>query len=346
MKLKTTIRVATLIAAAAVATPAFAGDTQVSGKIYFDYSTNTITKAGTKTTTSGGNLTRTYLQVKHKLDETWTAKFKVDSAYESTLGKKTGVYVKEAQLSGNFTPEFNVKFGVIGTPWVGHQEHFEGHRHVTKTFVDTQHLDSSADAGIGIYGKIADGMVNYSLTEVNGGGYGNIKRGASQDLNARIGFAPVEGLTIDLGYRDGYKGKKLNSTVSTSTLTKEKLTQVMVTYGMGHDFRIGADYIKATATKTAVASSTIKGLSLFAWANLTDQFGAFAKYETAKRTGGTNGFAKSVTGIATEKRTVVSLDYKASKKVLLSLAYTAVRDLHGVAGDKDVTTGLYSQFKF
>ena len=344
MKLNPTIRVATLIAAAAVATPAFAGDTQVSGKIYFDYSSASKTVGNVKTTTAGANLSRTYLQVKHQLDDTWTATFKVDSAYETTLGKKTGLYVKVAQLAGAFTPELNVKFGVIGTPWIGYQEGLEGHRYITKTFVDTQGLDSSADAGIAIYGKFADGLVNYNIAEVNGKGYGDIKRGGSQDLNARIGFAPIEGLTIDLGFRDGYMGAKATTQTPTTGLTKYTLTQAMVTYGMGHDFRVGADYIVDNA-KTNGASTKLKGLSAFAWANFTDQFGAFAKYETAKLSGAP-GTVKKLTGTATEKTTIVSLDYKASKKVLLSLAYTNIKDLHGVAGDKDVIAGVYSQFKF
>jgi len=344
MNIKTTCRAAALLIATAIATPAFAGDTQVSGKIYFDYSSASKTVGNVKTTNIGGNLTRTYLQVKHKLDDTWTATFKVDSAYEVNNKKKTGVYVKTAQLSGSFMPELNVKFGVIGTPWIGHQEHLEGHRYITKTFVDTQGLDSSADAGIGIYGKVADGLFNYTITEVNGKGYGDIKRGGSQDLNARIGFAPVEGLTIDFGFRDGYMGAKTTTQTSTLALTKYTLTQAMVTYGMGHDFRVGADYIVDNA-KTNGASTKLKGLSVFGWANLTDQFGAFVKYETAKLSGAA-GTLKKMTGRATENTTVVSLDYKASKKVLLSLAYTDIKDLHGVSGDKERIAGVYSQFKF
>jgi len=344
MKMKTTLRVAALIAAAAVATPAFAGDTQVKGKVFFDYGTKTITAPnGTKTTTTGSNLSRTYLTVKHKLDDTWKVRLTLDSAQEATLKKKTSIYVKYANLTGSFSDAFNVSLGVIETPWIGHEDHLGGHRYISKSFVDAQGLDSSADAGIVIYGKVADGLVNYAVAEVNGGGYGNITRTSSQDLNARIGFAPVEGLTIDLGFRDGYKGAKTNSTIPTTGLTKHRLTQVMVTYGMGHDFRVGANYIKAEE-KTNNVTETLKGLDAWAWYNFTDQFGAFVNYETAKSSTG-NAVGK-LTGAATEKTTIVSLDYKASKKVKLSVAYTSIKGLKGVAGEKETIAGVYSQFKF
>jgi len=344
MKMKSTIRVAALIAAAAVATPAFAGDTVVKGKVFFDYGSKVVTSpGGTKTTTTGSNLSRTYLTVKHKLNDTWKVRLTLDSAQEALLKKQTSVYVKYANLTGSFSDAFNVSLGVIETPWIGHEDHLGGHRYISKSFVDAQGLDSSADAGLAIHGKFADGLVNYAIAEVNGAGYGSISRTGSQDLNARIGIAPVDGLTIDFGFRDGYKGKKTNSTIPTTGLTKHTLTQVMVTYGMGHDFRVGANYIKNVAKKNG-ASETLKGLDAWAWYNFTDQFGAFVNYETAK-TGKVVTIGK-MTGAATEKTTIVSLDYKASKKVKLSVAYTSIKDLHGIAGKKETIAGVYSQFKF
>ncbi len=344
MKMKTTIRVAALIAAAAVTTPAFAGDTQVKGKVFYDYGSKVITSAnGTKTKTSGGNLSRTYLTAKHKLDDTWKVRLTLDSAQEATLKKKSSIYVKYAYLEGNFSDALNANLGVIKTSWIDYEDGLGGHRYISKSFVDDQGLEASADAGVGLHGKIANGMFHYAIAEVNGAGYGNIKRNASQDLTVRIGSAPIEGLTIDFGFNDGYKGKRTDSTVSTVGLTKHRLTQAMITYGMGHDFRVGANLIKDVA-KTNGVSESLKGLDTWAWVNFSDQFAAFVNYETAK-TGKVVTIGK-MTGAATEKKTIVSLDYKASKKVLLSLAYTSVTNLHGEAGTKETIAGLYSQFKF
>jgi len=336
MKIKSTIRVAALIAAAAVATPAFAGDTVVKGKVFFDYGSKVVTKAnGTKTTTSGGNITRTYLTVKHKLDDVWSARVTFDSSLNTkTTGKKNEVFLKYANLTGKFMPELNVKLGLIETPWIGYEDKLGKHRYISKSYVDKQKFDHSADAGLGVFGKFSDGLVSYDVVIVNGTGYGDTTRTNGQDINARIGFAPVEGLTIDFGYRNGYKGTRVNNLPD----TKDTLAQAMVTYGTS-DFRVGANYIRHDSTPNAAVTVKDLGLDIWAWVNITDSLGVFANYESTK-------FDKDAVNPVTEKRTVVSLDYKASKKVKLSVAYTNIKDLHGVAGAKETIAGLYSQFKF
>jgi len=327
--LKTTLKAMTAIAMIAFATPAFAGDTKVSGKIFFDYGQTDITKAGIKKSTVGGNLTRTYLTVKHKLDDTWSARLTLDSAFDSTAGKKTQVNIKYAQLTGKFMPEANIKIGVIETPWIGYQDKLSKHRYISKSFTDKQKLDNSADAGVGVFGKIADGLLHYDATVMNGAGNGNLKRTDGQDLQARVGLNPFEGLTLDFGYRSGYKGTRLDSTVAG---TKFTLTQAMITYGMDDTFRLGLNYVfsKAGARKGTA-------IDTWAWMKLSDDFGAFVNYEIAG-TGITGG-------AAIEKRTIVSVDYNVAKKVLLSLAYTNVKNLKGIAGDSEKVIGLYSQFK-
>jgi len=337
MKITSIVRVAALIAAAAVATPAFAGDTVVKGKVFFDYSKATVTKAnGTKTSTSGGNVTRTYLTVKRKLDDVWSVRVTMDSALNTkATGKKNEVFLKYANLTGKFMPEANIKLGLIETAWIGHEDKLGKHRYISKSFVDKQKLDSSADVGVGVFGKLADGLVNYDIDLINGGGYGNTARTKSQDVNARVGFAPIEGLTIDFGYRNGYAGSNSTGNIG----TREILTQTMITYGTD-DFRVGANYILHDSKKDGVTITTkAQGLDLWAWANISDSLGAFANYESWKKD-------KNAINPIAEKRMIVSLDYKANKKALLSLVYTHINDLKNVTGDKETIIGLYSQFKF
>ncbi|MDQ6995768.1 MAG: hypothetical protein Q9M18_09255 [Mariprofundaceae bacterium] len=342
------IRTAALMLATTFAAPAFAGDIKFGGKIYADMTQKSVTSAGVKTTTRGANLTRSYFSAKTDLDDTWSVAFKVDVSAETGLKKNNQIFLKQAQLTGHFMPEFNAKLGVIGTAWVGHEEHLFGHRYISKSFVDTQGLDSSADAGLGVFGKVADGMFNYEVAVINGKGYGDTASTGAQDINARFGIN-VSGLTVDLGLRSGYMGTK--TTTATTTGTKYVLTQLMVSYGMGHDFRVGANIVSDKATPATGAAGKLTGLDIFAQAKFTDQLGAFATYQTAKldAAGAILGAAKKfgkMTGAATEKRTVVSVDYKVQKKVLVSLALTNVKDLNGVAGKKETIAGLYSQFKF
>ncbi len=345
------IRTAALMAAGMIATPAFAGDLKIGGKMYFDYTSATVTKAASGTTkTVGGNVTRTYFSVKKQLDDTWSTAFKIDSAIDGGTKKSNNVFLKTAQLTGAFMPELNLKLGLIGTSWIGHNEHAEGHRYLSKTFVDTQGLLSSADAGVGVFGKIADGMVNYNVNVVNGGGYGNTTATNGSDIDARLGLAPIEGLTIDLGLYSGYRGSKKSVQVTAANPAiagnKYTVTQLMVTYGMKHMFRVGANVISDKKTApTAAASGKLTGLAVWGHVSLGDQFGGFVKYETAKLDKAVK-LGKMTSNTGTEKRTVFSVDYKASKKVLLSLSATDVKNLHGISGDTDKVAGLYSQFKF
>jgi len=326
------IRTAALMVATMAAAPAFAGETSISGKVYSDFTQSTKTNAaGLKSTTQGVNLTRTYFQAKNHIDDIWTVTFKVDSLTDATVASKSQrVFVKEAQLSGHFSDAANVKMGLIGTPWIGHEEHMFKHRYIVNGYADTQHYDDSADLGLGAYGKVADGAMNYSVALVNGGGYSHLKTVASQDINARVGF-DASGLTVDLGYRGGYRGTKTTLNGVTTAGTKSTLSQVMVTYGMGHDFRVGGVY--ANNKKGTV---TTKGFSVWGWMNFTDELGAFAKYEDTK---------SSVVGSLKEKRSVVSLDYKAGKKVNISLAYKDVKN-SGFSTAKASQVGIFTQFKF
>jgi len=171
--------------------------------------------------------------------------------------------------------------------------------------------------------------MNYSVALVNGGGYSHLKTVASQDINARVGF-DMSGLTVDLGYRGGYHGTKKTVNGATTAGIKSTLSQVMVTYGMDN-FRVGGVYANNKDTVTT------KGFSVWGWMNFTDEFGAFAKYENTKT---------STAGLSKEKRSVVSLDYKASKKVNISLAYKETKNKKFVAGNKDTQVGIFTQFKF
>jgi hypothetical protein len=319
------------LATALTATAAHADDVKVSGKVFFDYSK--VTETG-KPDTTGGNITRTYLSFKKKIDDVWSAKVTIDSAYDSSAIKKhNNVFLKKAQLTGKFSDAVKVKLGMIGTPWIGHEDKLNGHRFVAKSFVDTHHMASSADAGIGVFGKVD--MFSYDIASINGGGYGNTAKTAKTDLEARFGVKPMDGLTVDLGYRSGYLGKFVAGT----TEKKNALTQLLVTYGQKGDvsFRVGANIINNKVDDAiANTSTTEKGTEIWAWVR-SGEFGGYLRNESLD-----NG----VTGSATEKRTVISLDYYTTKGVIVSLVSDSITDHKGVAGDKKSTTGLFSQFKF
>ncbi len=343
------------LAMLAFATPALAGGVtvaekgdsklKVGAKFYINLtSSKKENQAGTQSKTTGAALDRAYFSVGYAFDDVWSMGLTTDVSIENALGKKSSVYIKKAYLQGKFAPEFVLQAGVIGTPWIGHEEHLWGHRYVSKVYADTLGFDSSADAGIGFKGKLADGMVDYHVVEVNGGGYGNISKTNAMDLNARVGFKPVDGLTLDLGYRTGYWGKKTFN----ANVKKNTLWQLLATYGMGHDFRVGAGYIsfKDDQGVKNAAGTKNTGFDLWAWASFAENLGAFGRYESLKAKNAANFGAND------EKTTryVLGLDWKARKNVDFSLAYdySKTSNVGGKAANftKDTKYGVFSQVKF
>ncbi|MDX8383773.1 MAG: hypothetical protein R8M45_06815, partial [Ghiorsea sp.] len=343
-KMKKQVSLAAIALATAItSTSAIAGDDiKVSGKVFFDYNIHSSTKAGVTDKTAGGNVSRTYLSAKKKIDKTWSAKLTLDSAYDKVAGpagmKSNQVFLKKAQLTGKFLNKaVNVKLGIIGTPWIGYEDKLGKHRHVSKSFADTHKLGSSADAGIGVFGKIMDGMISYDIVSINGGGYGNTKITDKTDLELRVGTKPIKGLTLDLGYRTGYKGKF----VAGSKEDKNTLMQVLVTYGQKINdlsYRAGFNYISNDVKNELPAGVTTneKGTEFWAWARQGD-FGGFIRNES---------WDNGVTTASTEKRIVFGADYYAAKGVIVSLVSDSTTDVKGVSGDKKSKTGLFTQFKF
>jgi len=329
MKKQVTLTVLAL-ATAMTATTAQADDIKISGKVFTDYGNQSSTTAGTTTDTQGANITRTYLTAKKKIDDTWSAKVTFDSAVnKGHTGKDNEVFLKTAQLTGKFSNELNVKVGLIGTPWIGYEDGLGKHRHVSKSYVDTHGMDSSADAGIGVFGKALDGMLSYDVVSINGGGYGATGRTDTTDTNIRVGVAPVKGLTIDLGQHAGYFGK------TKATGDKTTLTQTMVTYGNEVDdlsYRVAVNLI---SNKKDTAGTTDKATEFWIWARKGD-LGAYLRNES------TNWDGKATD----EKRTVVSLDYYAAKGVILSLVSDKSTGVKGVDGDEKSSTGIFTQFAF
>jgi len=319
------------LATAMTATAAHADDVKVSGKVFFDYSKHSSTGNPDET---AGTINRTYISVKKKIDDVWSTAVTIDSSYDSATSKHNNVFLKKAQLTGKFSDAVKVKLGMIGTPWIGYEDKLNGHRYISKSYVDTHKMAASADAGVGVQGKVD--MFSYDIASVNGGGYGNTAKTEKTDLEARFGVKPIDGLTVDLGYRSGYLGKF----IATTAEDKNTLTQLLVTYGQKGNlsYRVGANVIsnKIVDDLGVNADKTVKGTEFWAWVR-SGEFGGYIRNESTDY---------DVAGSAKEKRTVLAIDYHATKGVILSLVVDKTSDVGGTAGSDKSTTGLFSQFKF
>jgi len=316
------------------------GKLKLEATVFADMTQESKTTAGTRVKTIGLTASRAYLTAKYSFNSDWMMRVTTDVSAQTNLNSKNNnIFLKYAYLQGKLVGDAAVlRIGQSHTPWIDHEEHLWGHRYVSPVMIDKNGYDASSDLGLGLKGKLADNMVNYFVTATNGAGYSRpvinqtgTTRNNALDYDARIGLNVFKGLTIDGQYRTGYKGK------DKSTAPKVTLSQAMLTYGMGHDFRVGLNYATNKSAPQTGASTTEKAAGLWGWGKFADKFGVFGRYE--QRDFG-------VTAKAKQKRILAGVEYLPTKGVNIALVVDNTKDLAGTVGDKDNKIGLYSQFAY
>ncbi|MCF7822508.1 MAG: hypothetical protein K9M17_08750 [Mariprofundaceae bacterium] len=369
-----TIAAAAMLACAA---PAFAGGIVVAEKdqsklklealFYlntYSQKADTSTVAGTTSTkTVGLHVDRAYFTAKYYFNDDWMMRFTTDVGNEAALGKDQNVYLKYAYVEGKLAGDAAVlRMGQSHTPWIDYEQGLWGHRYASKVISDQYKFDDSSDLGLGLKGKLADGMAHYFVTATNGSGYGKGVATNGIDFNSRVGFEPIDGLTLDFGYRTGTRGTKTHVNNVSTAGVKSTLTQIMATYGVGKDFRVGANYLSNKDKADSATASTTHGgnvssgyataaigdqvkstaYSLWAWGKFNGNMGAFARYETLNN---------KMAGLTDEKitRFMGGVEYNPIKNVTFALVgdNSKLTNRGGAAanGRKDTRFGLYSQIK-
>ncbi len=286
---------------------------------------------------------RAYVTVKYNIDHDWLMRVTTDVHLDKNLSKKNNnIFLKYAYLEGKLAGDAAVlRLGQSHTPWIDYEQGLWKHRYFSKVLVDQNGYDASSDLGIGLKGKLSQGMVKYFVTYTNGAGYSHVDRtGKSMDFDGRVSVYPLPGLTLDLQYRNGYKGTKTQPAGGNGTETKYTLTQLMATYGQGHDYRVGANWASNKKDPTSGTSVTETAYSLWGWTRFNHDYGAFARYDkTSDDQPASSEFKKDHYGLGVE--------YFPAKHVTLTLGYDQVKkSTGGVTTSKVTQIGLWSQVKF
>ncbi len=337
---------------------------KLGGKVFVDFTrTDDTDSAGTvKKRSSGANVSRTYLTAKYTFNPDWMFRVTVDSALDTSLGgKKNNVFLKYAYLQGKLYGDAAVlRLGLSHNPWIDYEQGLWKHRYFSKVTADTLKFDDSADVGVGLKGKLADGLVKYWVVAVNGGGYGNTSKTDGIDFDSRIGVYPIEGLTIDLQYRRGTRGQKkfAAAPVAKGNQARQDMTQLMVSYGT-HDWRVGGNYIlnkddsgKASGLVNKLKNAKHTVSALWGWAKIGGGLGAVARYESEKVEPLTGLTAVQVQQKGT--RYVLGVDYSPIKHLNFTLGYDVAKVVNQSYNASSTTNpdrtnktyGLWSQFKF
>jgi hypothetical protein len=230
---------------------------------------------------TGIDVKRLYLGATHNFDDVWSVNVTTDFNYVAN-DSETQVYIKKAYLQAKLSEAFIGRLGSADLPWVPFVEDLYGYRFVENVIIDRLKFGTSADWGLHAGGKVADGMVNYAASVVNGAGYKNPTRSDSMDFEARVGFVPVPGLTLAVGGYSGKLGKDINNGATPTQHTANRV-DALVAYVSG-PLRLGAEYFQAKNWNniTSAASDKADGFSGWASYNFSSLWGVFGRYDSAK----------------------------------------------------------------
>ena len=257
---------------------AWAENTKVGGTMFADFTNIDQTSNGRKTDASGTGLDvkRFYLSVDHKFDDTWSANLTTDFNYVSNDGE-TQLFVKKAYLQGAFDELATLRVGSANMAWIPFVEDWYGYRFVENTVVDKMKLGNSADWGLHLFGD--NGLFNYQISAINGGGYKNPSRSDHVDFEGRVGLQPVKGLMFAVGAYEGDLGK---DTQTVPTLHSARRYDAMAAWNRD-GLRLGAEWFKADNWKNVAtpATDTASGWSLWGSYDFA-RASVFARYDHVK----------------------------------------------------------------
>jgi hypothetical protein len=350
-----------------------APNTTVGSQVFFDFSnisnqqnSNTPKYVDVAPTGTGFDIKRLYLIVDHKFDDVWSANLTTDAQYlsapssiTSTTTTKNGVstiasttstnnsggvtevFIKKLYLQAKLDDAFIVRAGSYNSPWAPFVESLYGYRWIDKTATDRLGFANTADWGVNAGGKFGDSGLSYSVSAVDGAGYKNPSRTKTVDVEGRIAYVPLEGLTIAVG---GYAGHLGQVTVTNDAFDKNTATRL--DFAIGYTiagFRVGGEYYQAKNYKTvntitagvygtsAVVASTATGVvphdeadggSVWASYSFTEQYSVFARADDTK-------LSKDVLPGLKDKYFNVGVAYKPIKSIDLALVYRNEKVEHG-----------------
>ena len=256
------------------------GQTTVGGTGYFDVTSIDQKSNGVTTDASGVGLDvkRFYIAVDHQFDKTWAANVTTDFNYVSA-DSETQLFIKKAYVEGKFSDAFRLRIGSDSVPLVPFVEGLYGNRYIENVLVEHLQLESSADWGVHTYGGFGGGHVHYAVSAISGAGYKNPTRTQKMDLDSRIDFEPIDGLTLALFYRTGYRGLDKESVNPVHSADRSEFLAAYVK----KKFRIGVEYFTADNWNQVTSPLTDKadGYSVWATFNLKDNLSLFARYDDA-----------------------------------------------------------------
>jgi len=325
-------------------------NTTISGRMYFDITNVDNKNAGVASSNNGTSfdIKRFYLGVDHKFNDVFSANLTTDFTYDSpsattnavdgtgnpaTLTVKgsntTQIYIKKAYLQAKLDDAFIVRVGSADLPWVPFAEDVYGYRYIENTVADRTKFGTSADWGLHVLGKFADGLIAYQFSAITGKGYKAPIRTNSPDFEGRVSLN-YEGFQLAVG---GYSGK-LGVQHGTATMHTAERLDALAAY-TGNGFRVGVEYFTASnwTQVTSATSSHGTGYSPFASYQFDPEWAVFGRYDYVKP------YSDAARSAFHNDYYNVGIEYTPVKIVNLALVYKHDGGSNGTFADANGTIG-------
>jgi hypothetical protein len=348
-KLLSAIVVAACAIGSTAARAAAPGETTIGGKGFFDVTNIDETSDGTKTDASGTGLDvkRFYFSLSHQFDERWSANLTTDFNYVSN-DSETQLFVKKAYFEGKFSDAFTLRVGSADVPLVPFVEGLYLNRYIENVLVEHLGIEASADWGVHALGAFGNGKAHYAVSAITGNGYKNPTRSQSLDLDTRIDFEPVDGLTLALFYRTGKRGLDKQTVTTYHTANR---TELMAAY-VKSKFRVGAELFQTDNWNQVLSplSDSGDGHSIWGMYSIKKNVSVFARYDDAKP-------SKDLAPALENKYFNLGVVFQPVAKVDLAVVYktdkvengtykTSNGTIGGVTDGKHNEIGLWAQVNF
>jgi hypothetical protein len=257
-----------------------------------------------------------------------------DVTYDGTT-KASQVFVKKAYLQAKLDDALIVRIGSADMPWIPFAEDVYGYRFVENTLSDRAKFGTSADWGVHVLGKFADGMINYQVSAVSGAGYktafSTVLRPKHPDVEGRVGLDYM-GFTLAVGGYWGDLGAMNSATIYNDATRFNAIAAYKI-----DGFKVGIEYFTASnfssSYVTSPTTSHATGYSPFASYQFTPEWSVFGRYDYVKPFSetGKSGFHNDYFNIG--------INYEPTKIVDFALVYKNDAGYNGSFGDQNGTIG-------
>ena len=271
--------------AAAAPKPGWWNGTTLGGRMYADVSGINNFSNGVRQPNSGVDydIKRLYLIIDHRFNDVFSANVTTDFIYDSG-SSATQLFIKKAYLQAKLNDALVFRAGAADLPWVPFVESLYGYRYVENTLIDRTKFGTSTDWGLHLGGQLADGLIGYQVSVVDGNGFkkpatGTANRTDSVDVEGRVNVT-YDHFTAAVG---GYAGKLGHDVVGTPTYNTAERFDALVAY-VNDRFRLGGEYFWArhwndVTQSNALLTNTSDGYGAFGSFNFTPKIAVFGRYD-------------------------------------------------------------------